>query len=168
MKLITSALFLLTLSANAATLNLNVNVSSSIEYKIIQSTEACAVTIDYQWSHEEDTRMARTIYDANTYRVDKELRQDGFTQYPIEGEAVCSIDEDVTSFVYIKNPNANPEYSDIYFDRYTTGATLSNEAQKQGVFKVVKRVYVKGIKNFKNKLDASFAREVSNKLNSVK
>ncbi len=163
------ALLFLTLSINtyATTIEVPVSEVTTLEYKILETQEACALTVDPKWSHEEDTVEARTVLSLESFKDVSDLKSQGFTDYGLKNNEKCSKDNSNT-FSYLKNPKPMRDYSDEFFYYSTTGLKLGKIAQEQKAFRTVQRVFIKGVENFKEKVKQSMNKELNTAIEQIK
>ncbi len=171
MKALGSALLLTTLftslSSFAGTIEVAVNQKSTLEYKVVTTQEACALTIDPSWSHEEDTTYAKSILDYKSFMTTEALIAQGYKYYGLRNGKKCAEDASNT-FTYLRNPKPMNGFSDLYFYYATTGKRLAEVAAAQGAFVTVERIYIKGVEEFKDSVKDALYNEVDNAVDSLK
>ncbi len=129
---------------------------------VVETTEACVLTYDPQWAHEEDTRSTRVVLD--NYRETKDvldqLVERGYNFEGYQNKESCSVEE--STFPAVKTSEG-----ELYFAQYVKTTTLLKAIKEQGAFKKVKRVYVRGFSKLKKGLDKKFNEAKKVLLNQV-
>ena len=167
MKTISLIAILFILNSHAASLKLTVNESGTIDYVILETKEACAITIDPSWSHEEDTRYAKSVLDNQSYQKVKAIEEKGYQFIAMRNSKECSL-EDSNTFEYLKNPKPMDGFSDRVFYFATSGQRLAAVATQLKAYETVERIYVKDLKKFKAQVNQALAHEVNSALDSLK
>lgn len=174
MKLITlAALIAVTPLAKAEIFKLDVAVKGSLQVKYVETEEACALTVDPSWSHEEDTSMARSIQSNRSYFQTKDeidaLNKEGYRFYKYDNGDKCDYTANGfnSTFPVFKNPNPMNGFVDDVFYYGVSNKKLAEYAKKQGAYKKVKRIYIKGGDTFVKKATAAAKAELEAALKSL-
>lgn len=140
-----------------------IKAKMKINTKVVETTEACVLTYDPQWAHEEDTRSTRVLIDNyyETREVLKGLEEKGYRFQGYQNKESCSVTGNTFPKVLTKN-------GEQYFVQYVKTATLLEAAKEQKAFKKVKRVYIRGFKKLKEGLDKKVDEAKEDLLKKVK
>ncbi len=167
MKTLSLIAILFTLNSHAASLKLTVNESATIDYVILETKEACAITVDPSWSHEEDTRYAKSVLDYSSYKKVKAIEEKGYQFIAMRNSKECSLEESNT-FEYLRNPKPMDGFSDRVFYVATSGQRLAAVATQLKAYETVERIYIKDLKKFKAQVNAALINEVNSAVDSLK
>ncbi len=166
---ITGTLTVFNLSAATIKSNVKVTVavSQNIEVVTIDTEEACALTVDPSWSHEEDTSEVRIFMSNDSYfntltDIEK-LRKQGFRFAGYAKGEKCEIKdwELDSTFPKMVNPNPMDAFENTAFFHMTSNRKLAEYAAQQGAFKKVKRLYLKGDQELVKKAKQVATEEIS-------
>lgn len=140
-----------------------INIKTKVEVKYVETYEACVFTYDPQWADEEDTREAETVYDNywETTRSLEKIIKSGFNFYGYKGSDECRVEN--STF-----PEVLTTDGERYFVQYVARKKMAELAKKQGAFKKVTRIYLKGLENFNMEAAAAVQTERKSLINSLK
>lgn len=140
-----------------------INAKMKINTSIVETTEACVLTYDPQWAHEEDTRGSRVLIDKyyETMEVIKDLEKKGYTFQGYQNKESCSVEGNTFPKILTKN-------GEQYFVQYAKTSTLLEAAREQKAFKTVRRIYVRGFKKLKKGLDTKLEEAKKDLLKKLK
>ncbi|MCF8059686.1 MAG: hypothetical protein K9K67_10340 [Bacteriovoracaceae bacterium] len=170
--LVVTTLAAINLSAEVvkSAVKVKMTVSQEIEVVTVDTEEACALTVDPSWSHEEDTTEIRIFMSNDSYFNTlsdlEKLKDEGFRFAGYAKGDKCEMKDWVLDSTFPKmiNPNPMDAFGNEFFFHMTSNRKLAEYALKQGAFKKVKRLYIKGDKNLMEKAKKEASEKISDVL----